>query len=44
MIDKEKKDLKKDLECVDCKKLFFCEGKPRNVDRCLNYEKRKDQK
>jgi len=39
--EEKKEDLKNDLECVDCVKIFKCKGKPREVDRCLNFEERR---
>lgn len=32
----------KNQECVSCKKMFECKGKPRSVERCINYEERKN--
>ena len=40
MENKDEKPLKKDRECAECKKLFDCPGKPRNVTRCLCFERR----
>lgn len=39
---KEEK-LIKNQECVSCKNLFTCKGKPRGIDKCLNYMERKSQ-
>lgn len=32
----------KNQECVSCKNLFTCKGKPRSVTACLNYAERKN--
>ena len=33
----------KNQECVSCRNLFNCKGKPRGIEACLNYsERRKD--
>lgn len=40
-IDEQGRELIKNQECVSCKKMFECKGKPRGIDRCLNYEERK---
>lgn len=34
----EQKQLKKDRECIRCEHIFDCEGKPRNVNQCLNFK------
>lgn len=39
--DGKSQELIKNQECVSCKKMFECKGKPRGIDRCLNYEERK---
>lgn len=39
--DKKQPKLRKDKECVRCKKMFECKGKPENVLHCLNLEERK---
>lgn len=36
---KEEK-LIKNQECVSCKNLFNCKGKPRGIEACLNYSER----
>ena len=36
---KEEK-LIKNQECVSCKNLFNCKGKPREIEACLNYSER----
>lgn len=41
MAKKEEKPLKKDKECVYCEKLFDCKGRPRHIDKCLNFRERK---
>lgn len=33
----------KNQECVTCKNLFACKGKPRGIGKCLNYMERKTQ-
>jgi len=30
----------KNQECVSCKNLFDCKGKPRGIERCLRYAQR----
>lgn len=35
--------LVKDRECINCKKFFDCNGKPRDVKRCVCLEERKDE-
>lgn len=39
----EQIELIKNMECVSCRKMFDCKGKPRDIDRCVNYEQRKDK-
>lgn len=34
---------KKDRECVQCTKFFECEGKPKEVKRCIAFQERKKQ-
>lgn len=34
-------ELIKNQECVSCKNLFTCKGKPRGITACLNYAERK---
>ena len=34
-------ELIKNQECVSCKNLFNCKGKPRGITACLNYAERK---
>lgn len=34
-------ELKKDKECLHCEKFFDCNGKPKEVKGCLNFEERK---
>lgn len=36
-------DLKKDRECLHCGKFFECEGKPKDVKECLQFEERKKE-
>lgn len=31
----------KTIECMSCEHLIGCKGKPKDVDRCVNYEERK---
>lgn len=38
----EEKPLKKDRECAECRKLFDCKGKPEHVERCLQFERVKE--
>lgn len=38
---RKKQELTKGKECIPCKWVLKCEGKPQNV-ACLHYEKRKD--
>lgn len=33
--------LKKDRECLHCKKFFDCDGKPKEIATCINYIERK---
>lgn len=33
----------KDKNCIGCKHLIGCKGKPRRVVNCLNYEERTDR-
>lgn len=40
---KKEQELHKSMECVKCKHLFDCKGKPREIDKCLNFEERKDR-
>lgn len=40
---KKEQELHKSMECVKCKNLFDCKGKPRDIDKCLNFEERKDR-
>lgn len=35
------KELKKNRECIQCEKFFECEGKPKDVKRCINFKERK---
>lgn len=35
--------LKKDKECLHCSKFFECEGKPKDVKECLQFEERKKE-
>ena len=35
--------LTKTRECIRCDKFFECNGKPKEVDRCLNFTERKDR-
>lgn len=35
-----KKESIRDIECVDCKKIFDCKGHPPTVKNCLFKEKR----
>lgn len=42
-MDKAKDTLKKGKECIHCEKFFDCPGKPKNVERCLNFKERKDE-
>lgn len=37
---KKEQELHKSMECVKCKHLFDCKGKPRDIDKCLNFEER----
>lgn len=39
----EEQKLVKNLECIECKKMITCKGKPREVKRCLNFEQRRKQ-
>ena len=39
--DESGKELIKNKECATCKEMFTCKGKPRGVERCLNYNERK---
>lgn len=32
-----------DNECLSCKRLFTCEGKPIDVKRCINYKGRREK-
>lgn len=41
MKQEEKKEIIKNMECIECKHLFDCVGKPREVERCVNFEKRR---
>ena len=34
---------KKDRECLHCEKFFECQGKPKEVNQCLNFKERKEQ-
>lgn len=40
--EKKKSEFHKTMECVKCKHLFDCKGKPREVESCLNFEERVD--
>lgn len=39
-VDEQGRELIKNQECVGCKKMFDCKGKPRNVTACVNFEER----
>ena len=41
---KDKPDLVKDKECINCQKFFECKGKKRGVTNCVNFEHYKDDK
>jgi hypothetical protein len=34
---------KKDRECLHCEHLFDCEGKPHEVEQCINFKERKNE-
>jgi hypothetical protein len=34
-------ELKKDRECLHCVKFFECNGKPKEVQQCINFQERK---
>ena len=36
-------DVIKDKECIKCKRLFNCNGKPRGI-KCLHYKERASEK
>lgn len=38
----ETNELTHDKECMHCEKFFDCEGKPKNVDRCIEFKERKN--
>lgn len=38
--DSNGNELIKNQECVTCKKMYSCKGKPRNTTQCVNYEDR----
>lgn len=44
MKEEEKKEIIKNMECIKCKNLFECVGKPREVERCVRFEERKEKK
>lgn len=44
MTEEEKKKIVKTMECVKCEHLFDCQGKPREVERCVRFEPRKESK
>lgn len=31
----------KSRECIGCKHFFECKGKPKKIERCVNFEERK---
>ena len=33
----------KDRECIKCERFFECEGKAKEVKRCLNFKERKQK-
>ena len=33
-------ELVKGIECVGCKNIFTCKGKPRHVKACVNFDER----
>ena len=37
-------ELKKDKECIHCVHFFDCAGKPKEVDLCINFKERNDDK
>lgn len=40
-MEENKKDEKiYTIECVHCKHMIDCEGKPKTAERCINYEQR----
>ena len=41
---KDKPDLVKDKECINCNRLFDCKGKMRGVTHCINFEQYKEDK
>lgn len=38
----ETNELTHDKECLHCEKFFDCEGKPKDVDRCIEFKERKN--
>lgn len=39
-VNAQGEELIKNQECVDCKNMYTCKGKPRSTVRCLNYIQR----
>lgn len=37
----EEKKLKKGKGCIHCERLFYCEGKPPEVELCVNFKERR---
>ena len=37
-------ELKKDKECIRCEHFFDCAGKPKEVNLCVNFKERKEDK
>ena len=36
-------ELIKDRECIECTHLLMCTGKPKETERCIRFEQRKNE-
>lgn len=43
-MDEQAIELKKDKECIYCEHFFNCNGKPKDVERCIQFKDRRDRK
>lgn len=42
--EKEDTGMLYSIECIKCKKLFDCVGKPKKVERCVNFDEKKENR
>lgn len=43
-MDEQAVELKKDKECIYCEHFFNCMGKPKDVERCIQFKDRRNGK